>query len=184
MRKENQTGRTSREAPRASRRHLAKARTAPQFRRERAMPRQASEKPPPTATAAQAARPASRNGSEEIMIRRLSFGFVVVIITAFIVAACGRQVTPNPPGLGPGGAPPGYIAIHFDVAGPIQLLQLPVHDRLQHDGQPSDAVDRYLANELGRLFVCPDRAGHRRAASMPSRCSSCATKIRTFRRHG
>ena len=42
------------------------------------------------------------------MIRRLSFGFVVVLVTAFIVVACGRQVTPNPPGLGPGGAPPGY----------------------------------------------------------------------------
>ena len=48
------------------------------------------------------------------MIRRLTFGLVV--ITAFIVAACGRQVTPNPPGLGPGGAPPGYIAIFFNTA--------------------------------------------------------------------
>lgn len=48
-------------------------------------------------------------------MRRLTFGFVVV--TAFIVAACGRQVTPNPPGLGAGGAAPGYMAIKFDVAG-------------------------------------------------------------------
>lgn len=53
------------------------------------------------------------------MIRKLSFGFVVV--TAFIVAACGRQVTPNPPGLGPGGAPPGYIAVHFDVEAPFNF---------------------------------------------------------------
>ncbi len=49
------------------------------------------------------------------MIRKLSFGFVIV--TAFIVAACGRQVTPNPPGLGPGGAPPGYMSVVFDIAG-------------------------------------------------------------------
>lgn len=55
------------------------------------------------------------------MIRRLSFGFVVVLVTAFIVVACGRQVTPNPPGLGPGGAPPGYIAIHYDVYSPFNF---------------------------------------------------------------
>lgn len=53
------------------------------------------------------------------MIRKLSFSFVIV--TAFIVAACGRQVTPNPPGLGPGGAPPGYVAIHFDVLSPFNF---------------------------------------------------------------
>ena len=52
---------------------------------------------------------------------RLSFGFVVVLVTAFIVAACGRQVTPNPPGLGAGGAPPGYVAILFDVAAPFNF---------------------------------------------------------------
>jgi hypothetical protein len=55
------------------------------------------------------------------MIRRLNFGFIVVFVTAFIVAACGRQVTPNPPGLGPGGAPPGYLAIHFDVSAPFNF---------------------------------------------------------------
>src|ERR1700677_945029 len=72
-------------------------------------------------TAAQAARPASRNDSEENMIRRLSFGFVVVLVTAFIVVACGRQVTPNPPGLGPGGAPPGYIAVFYSVESPFNF---------------------------------------------------------------
>ena len=49
------------------------------------------------------------------MARRLSFSFVFMLTTAVIVAACGRQVTPNPPGLGAGGAPPGYLAIHYDV---------------------------------------------------------------------
>ncbi len=49
------------------------------------------------------------------MIRKSSFGFIIVLVTAFIVVACGRQVTPNPPGLGAGGAPPGFIAVHFDT---------------------------------------------------------------------
>jgi hypothetical protein len=54
-------------------------------------------------------------------MRRLSFGFVIVLVTAFIVAACGRQVTPNPPGLGPGGAPPGYMAVFFDTEAPFNF---------------------------------------------------------------
>ncbi len=55
------------------------------------------------------------------MNRRLSFGFIVVFVTAFIVAACGRQVTPDPPGLGAGGAPVGFLAIHFDVEAPFNF---------------------------------------------------------------
>jgi hypothetical protein len=39
-----------------------------------------------------------------------------VVVTAFIVAACGRQVTPNPPGFGAGGAAPGFMSVKFDVA--------------------------------------------------------------------
>lgn len=38
-----------------------------------------------------------------------------------MVVACGRQVTPNPPGLGAGGAPPGYMTIKFDVAEPFDF---------------------------------------------------------------
>ncbi|HTU80670.1 MAG TPA: hypothetical protein VMF61_00985 [Candidatus Acidoferrales bacterium] len=54
------------------------------------------------------------------MIRKVLFGFVLV--TAVIVsAACGRQVTPNPPGLGAGGAPPGYMVIKFDVSAPFNF---------------------------------------------------------------
>ena len=40
-----------------------------------------------------------------------------MLVTAFIIAACGKQVTPNPPGLGAGGALPGYMAVKFDIAG-------------------------------------------------------------------
>lgn len=46
--------------------------------------------------------------------RRLAF--VLVISAALLVVACGRQVTPNPPGLGAGGAPPGYMAVFFNVS--------------------------------------------------------------------
>ena len=53
------------------------------------------------------------------MIRRLGFG--LVFVTAFIIAACGRQVTPNPPGLGPGGAAPGYMSVRFDIGAPFNF---------------------------------------------------------------
>jgi len=43
--------------------------------------------------------------------------FIVTIVIAVTVTACGRQVTPNPPGLGAGGAPPGYMAVFFNTEG-------------------------------------------------------------------
>ncbi|HEX8828504.1 MAG TPA: hypothetical protein VF778_10350, partial [Xanthobacteraceae bacterium] len=48
-------------------------------------------------------------------------GFVFTIGTALIAGACGRQVTPNPPGLGGGGAPQGYMAVNFTVAAPFDF---------------------------------------------------------------
>lgn len=48
------------------------------------------------------------------MIRRV--GFVSILIAALIVSACGRQVTPNPPGIGPGGLQSGYMSVKFRVA--------------------------------------------------------------------
>jgi hypothetical protein len=47
------------------------------------------------------------------MLRKIAFA--CVILAGVIAAACGRQVTPNPPGLGPGGAPPGYLAVFFNT---------------------------------------------------------------------
>ena len=49
------------------------------------------------------------------MLSRLGLGFVVLV--AVVAAACGRQVTPNPPGFGAGGALPGQMVVFFDVAG-------------------------------------------------------------------
>ena len=53
------------------------------------------------------------------MIRK--FGFTLVLVTAVIVAACGRQVTPNPPNSGPGGLSPGFMSVKFDVGGPFNF---------------------------------------------------------------
>jgi hypothetical protein len=53
--------------------------------------------------------------------QQLSSGFIALLAMAVIVAACGRQVTPNPPGLGAGGAPPGYVAIFFSVQSPFNF---------------------------------------------------------------
>jgi hypothetical protein len=54
-----------------------------------------------------------------VVIQRI--GFVLTIIAALLAVACGRQVTPNPAGLGPGGAPAGYIAVFFDTAAPFNF---------------------------------------------------------------
>ncbi|HEV3092275.1 MAG TPA: hypothetical protein VGX91_12620 [Candidatus Cybelea sp.] len=54
-------------------------------------------------------------------MRRLSLGFILLSGGALSAAACGRQVTPNPPGLGPGGAPPGYMVVYFDTAGAMNF---------------------------------------------------------------
>ena len=45
----------------------------------------------------------------------------VVVCCGAIASACGRQVTPNPPGLGAGGAPLGYTALFFNVAAPFNF---------------------------------------------------------------
>jgi hypothetical protein len=47
--------------------------------------------------------------------------FSLLIALSLVVAACGRQVTPNPPNAGPGGAGSGQIAVLFDVAAPFNF---------------------------------------------------------------
>lgn len=51
--------------------------------------------------------------------KRFLFGVVLAAALGFV--ACGRQVTPNPPGLGAGGAPLGYMAVFFNVAAPFSF---------------------------------------------------------------
>ena len=52
-------------------------------------------------------------GVEKPVIKRIAFTISILAMSG--ATACGNQVTPNPPELGPGGAPPGYLAIHFDT---------------------------------------------------------------------
>ena len=50
------------------------------------------------------------------MIRKLS---LFVFVTALVVSACGRQVTPNRPGYG--GGTPGYMTVKFNVQSPFNF---------------------------------------------------------------
>ena len=43
------------------------------------------------------------------------------IAAAVVGAACGRQVTPNPAGLGPGGTPAGFVNVFYNVAVPFKI---------------------------------------------------------------
>ncbi len=47
--------------------------------------------------------------------------FVALFGCGVFAVACGRQVTPNPAGLGPGGAPPGYMALFFNADAPLNF---------------------------------------------------------------
>lgn len=47
--------------------------------------------------------------------------FIGAIVAGLLASACGRQVTPDPPGLGAGGAPLGYMAVFFNVAAPFNF---------------------------------------------------------------
>jgi hypothetical protein len=55
------------------------------------------------------------------MVQKRQLIFVATLIASAWASACGRQVTPNPPGLGAGGAPPGFLAIHFNVVAPFNF---------------------------------------------------------------
>jgi hypothetical protein len=52
------------------------------------------------------------------MIRKLA---LFVVVTALIVSACGRQVTPNRAGLNPSGLNDGFMQIKFRVAAPFDF---------------------------------------------------------------
>jgi len=55
------------------------------------------------------------------MIRRL--GFVSLLVTALIVSACGRQVTPNRAGTSASGLAPGFMSVKFRVASGFNFTQ-------------------------------------------------------------
>src|SRR5215469_4559656 len=45
----------------------------------------------------------------------------IALFVACAVIGCGRQITPNPPGLGSGGATRGYMVVTLDVAAPFDF---------------------------------------------------------------
>jgi hypothetical protein len=50
-----------------------------------------------------------------------NFAPVFFLGTTLAIGACGRQITPDPPTLGAGGAPSGFMSITFDVAGQLDF---------------------------------------------------------------
>jgi hypothetical protein len=59
------------------------------------------------------------------MVHRVGFAFAVV--AAVVGMACGRQVTPNPATLGPGGTPAGFVTVFFNVQSPFNFSNYQYH---------------------------------------------------------
>jgi hypothetical protein len=53
-----------------------------------------------------------------LAVRRIGFA---VLALASLLPACGRQVTPDLPGVGPGGLSKGYMSVKFDVSAPMKF---------------------------------------------------------------
>jgi hypothetical protein len=71
-----------------------------------------------------------------------------------IVAACGRQVTPNPPGLGAGGAPPGYLAVFFSVEQPFNFSNYQYFLVFNTSGSGlTPSTDTYQTNWAGYSYA-------------------------------
>jgi hypothetical protein len=57
----------------------------------------------------------------ELRVARRSLRFLCIALAAMLPAACGRQVSPDPVGIGPGGTSAGEIAAFFNVAAPFNF---------------------------------------------------------------
>jgi hypothetical protein len=81
-------------------------------------------------------------------------GIVFIAAIAVLVISCGRQVTPNPAGLGPGGAPPGYMAVFFNVVSPFNFAnyQYMVVLNTTGDGR-TPSTDTFQTNWDGYSFA-------------------------------
>jgi hypothetical protein len=88
------------------------------------------------------------------MVQNRQLVFLATLIASVWVAACGRQVTPNPPGLGAGGAPPGYLAIRFNIAAPFNFSTyryMVVFNTTGSGGAPS--TDTFQTNWAGYSYA-------------------------------
>jgi len=82
------------------------------------------------------------------MIRKLS---LLVLATALIVSACGRQVTPDRAGVGPGGLSPGFIQFKFRTAAPLDFANVTYSVVLNTSGT---GVTPYAPNgNVGRNYL-------------------------------
>jgi hypothetical protein len=85
---------------------------------------------------------------------RPKVAFVLAIANAIMVAACGRQVTPNPPGLGPGGTPVGYMAVFFNTEAPFNFSQYQYMVVLNTSGSgATPSTDTVQTNWAGYSFA-------------------------------
>lgn len=83
---------------------------------------------------------------------KFAFGFVLML--SVIAVACGRQVTPNPPGLGAGGAPPGYFAVFVNVAQPFNFTTYQYMLVLNTTGdRHTPSTDTYQTNWDGYSYA-------------------------------
>ncbi len=59
----------------------------------------------------------------ELCVARLSLRSLCIVLAAMLPAACGRQVSPQPVGIGAGGTSTGEIAAFFNVAAPFNFSE-------------------------------------------------------------
>jgi hypothetical protein len=88
------------------------------------------------------------------MFRTRQSLFVAASVAALGFAACGRQVTPTPAGLGPGGTPPGYMAVFFNVAAPFDFTDYQYMVVLNTSGSgATPSTDTWQTNWSGYDFA-------------------------------
>lgn len=80
--------------------------------------------------------------------------FLGTAVAALFASACGRQVTPNPPGLGPGGTPKGYLAIFFTTSAAFNFSQYQYMVVFNTTGSGvTPSTDTYQTNWAGYSFA-------------------------------
>lgn len=88
------------------------------------------------------------------MVQRVRYVFAGTVGLALFAVACGRQVTPNPEGLGPGGAPPGYSAFFFNVVAPFSFSNYEYMFVLNTTGsRVTPSTDTFQTNWAGYSFA-------------------------------
>ncbi len=86
------------------------------------------------------------------MLRRI--GLVLGTLAALLSVACGRQVTPNPIGLGPGGSPPGFVTVFFNTAAAFNFSTYQYHAVFNTTGDGrTPSTDTFQTNWDGYSYT-------------------------------